>query len=201
MDEGEVGHRLEDLVDHLGVERARRLVEEHDLGLHREPARYGHALLRAPGEALGVLVCLLGDADTFEEARTALADLTLGDILHLYGGELYVLGDGHVRVEVELLEDHPDLRAQGVQVGLLAADVHPVDDELSGGDLLEAVYAPEQGTLSRSRRADHDDHFALVYGEVYIFDDLELPEELVNTSKLYDAHRAPKVLGARCRIA
>ena len=31
----QVGHDLQDFVDHLGVERARRFVKQHDLGLHR----------------------------------------------------------------------------------------------------------------------------------------------------------------------
>src|SRR6476620_10109511 len=46
---GEADHDVEDLVDHLGVEGRRRLVEEHDLGPHRERARDGHALLLTAG--------------------------------------------------------------------------------------------------------------------------------------------------------
>jgi hypothetical protein len=56
----QIGHRLEHLVDHLWVERARGLVEEYDLGLHRKPARYGHALLLAPERLSGYLSACSG---------------------------------------------------------------------------------------------------------------------------------------------
>ncbi len=56
---GEVDHHVEDLLDHLRVQRRGRLVEEHHLGLHREGAGDGDALLLAAGELGGVLVGLL----------------------------------------------------------------------------------------------------------------------------------------------
>src|SRR3712207_7047434 len=59
----------------LRVEGAGRLVEEHDLGLHCEPAGYGDALLLTPRQALGVLVGLLGDADPLQKLRAALVGL------------------------------------------------------------------------------------------------------------------------------
>jgi hypothetical protein len=40
-----------------------------------------------------------------------------------------------------------------------------------------------------------------VLEEVTVFEDLEVSEELVNPSKRYDAHRAPKIRSAQCRIA
>jgi hypothetical protein len=41
-------------------------------------------------------------------------------------------------------------------------------------------------------------HFTLVHEEVYVFEDLEVPEELANLSKLYHAHRAPQ--GPKCAV-
>src|SRR3712207_3855681 len=64
----EVGHRFEDLVDHLRIQGARRLVEEHYLGFHRQGTSYRDTLLLAAREALGVLVGLLGDAYPLQEA-------------------------------------------------------------------------------------------------------------------------------------
>src|SRR5688572_6919466 len=40
----EVAHDVEHLLDHLGVERARRLIEEHDARIHGQSARDGDAL-------------------------------------------------------------------------------------------------------------------------------------------------------------
>ena len=44
---GELLHDGEDLADHLGVERARGLVEEHQARPHRQRAGDGDALLLA----------------------------------------------------------------------------------------------------------------------------------------------------------
>lgn len=47
-------HHIEHLAHDLGVEGARRLVEEHDLGLHAKRPRDGDTLLLPAGEAAGV---------------------------------------------------------------------------------------------------------------------------------------------------
>ena len=47
---GELDHHVEHFLDHLGVERRGRLVEQHDLGRHAQRARDRHALLLAAGE-------------------------------------------------------------------------------------------------------------------------------------------------------
>ena len=60
---GEADHDVEHLVDHLGVEGGGRLVEEHDLGVHRERARDRDALLLAAGELGRVLLGLVRDAE------------------------------------------------------------------------------------------------------------------------------------------
>src|SRR5918994_4971166 len=184
----EVGHRFEDLVDHLRVQSGRRLVEEHDLGLHRQPTGYGDPLLLTPRKALRVFVGLLGDAYPLEEPRAALVGLLRRDVLDLHRGELDVLGDRHVRIQVELLEDHADLAAQLVEARSSPGELHAIHNELAGGDLLEAVDAPEQRALPRPRRPDDDHDLALVNDEIYVLEDLEVPEELVDPAKLYEAH-------------
>ena len=68
---GEPAHDVEDLADELGVERARRLVEEHELGLHGEGARDRDALLLAAGELRGVGVRLVGEPDAVEQLAGA----------------------------------------------------------------------------------------------------------------------------------
>ena len=47
---GQLAHDLEHLVDHLGVERRGRLVEQHDLRLHGQRAGDRHALLLTAGQ-------------------------------------------------------------------------------------------------------------------------------------------------------
>ena len=121
------------------------------------------------------------------KALAPFAGLFFGDAFHVHRGQLDVLGDGHVWVEVELLEDKADLRPQRVQLRLFIVNLDPVHDELAGGDLLQRVYAPEQGALARAGRADDHHDLALVHREVYILENLKVPEELVHVLKLYDA--------------
>src|SRR5918995_4867367 len=184
----EVDHRFENLVYHLRVQGRGRLIKKHDLGLHGQPTGYGDPLLLTPRKALRVFVGLLGDTDPLEEPHAALVGLLRRDVLDLYGGELDVLGDRHVRIQVELLEDHADLAAQLVEARSSLVELHAVHNELAGGDLLEAVDTPEQRALPRPGRPDDDHDLALVNVEIYILQGLEVPEELVDPAKLYEAH-------------
>ena len=70
-------HDVEDLVDHLGVEGRRRLVEEHDLRVHGQRPGDGHPLLLAAGQLGRVLVGLGADADPVEQLPGALLRLGL----------------------------------------------------------------------------------------------------------------------------
>ena len=64
---GELAHHVEDLLDQLGVERAGDLVEQHHVRVHRQRAGDRDPLLLAAGEAVGVLVELVGEADPVEQ--------------------------------------------------------------------------------------------------------------------------------------
>ena len=75
---GQRGHDVQHLVDHLGVERAGRLVEQHHLGVHRQRAGDRHALLLTAGQLGRVLVGLVGDADPLEQRHRLGAGLVLG---------------------------------------------------------------------------------------------------------------------------
>ena len=69
---GELADHLEHLADELRVERARDLVEQHQLGLHRERAHDRDALLLAAREPVGVLVALVGEPEAAEQLERAL---------------------------------------------------------------------------------------------------------------------------------
>ena len=64
---GELADHVEHLRDELRVERARHLVEQQQLGLHRERAHDRDALLLAAGEPVGVLVPLVGEPEALEQ--------------------------------------------------------------------------------------------------------------------------------------
>ena len=65
----ELADHVEHLGDELGVERARDLVEEEKLRLHRERARDRDALLLAAREPVGVLVPLVREPEALEQPR------------------------------------------------------------------------------------------------------------------------------------
>src|SRR5215212_1957174 len=73
----ERGHDVEHLVDHLRVERRGRLVEEHQLGLHRQRAGDGGALLLTAGQLRGQLVRLVGDPDPLQQRQGQLLGVAL----------------------------------------------------------------------------------------------------------------------------
>jgi hypothetical protein len=84
----EGGHHVEDLLDHLGVERGGGLVEQHDLGLHRQRAGDGGSLLLAAGELGGVLVPLVGDAHALQQRHPVALRLGLAVLRTLSGARV-----------------------------------------------------------------------------------------------------------------
>ena len=64
---GEFAHHVQHLLDQLGVERARDLVEQHHVRVHRQGASDGHALLLAAGQPFRVLVHLVRHAHAAEQ--------------------------------------------------------------------------------------------------------------------------------------
>ena len=107
-----------------------------------------------------------------------------------------VLERGHVREEVEALEDHADLLAllrdvpllvlDELAVGLAVADEVAVHEDPALLDLLEVVDAADERRLARSRRADDDDHFLALDGHRHAFEDVQPAEPLVDVGRLDD---------------
>src|SRR5690606_20748073 len=118
------------------------------------------ALLLAAGKLRRVLVGLLGDMDALQIAPRGRLRLLPADAADLHRREDAVPQHGHVREQVELLEDHPDLAADGVDVPPASRQLDAVDDDPAFLDRLELVEAPDQGGLARSRRPADDDALA-----------------------------------------
>src|ERR671914_1129784 len=109
---GQLAHHVEDLADHLRVERRRRLVEQHQLRLHRQGASDRHTLLLAAGQVGRVVVRLFRNPHPLQQPARPLPGLLAADVLRLDRPEHDVVEHRHVREQVELLEDHPDVRPQ-----------------------------------------------------------------------------------------
>jgi hypothetical protein len=85
-----------------------------------------------------------------------------------------------VRVEVELLEDHADLRPEARQVQAWFVDVPSVDDEPAGLDRLQAVDAPDQRALAGAAGAAHHGYLAPGHLEVDVDQHVVGAEPLVD---------------------
>jgi hypothetical protein len=192
---GEPGHRVEDLADHLRVERRGRLVEQHELGVHRQRTGDGHPLLLAPGELRGQLAGLVGDPDPGQQLARPLLRLALGLPADLDRAQRDVLQDGPVGEQVEALEDHPDVRAQARERPALRRKRFAVQRDRPRVDRLQPVDRAAERRLPRSGRADHHDDLAPVHGQVDVLEDVQVPEVLVDPFEDDERPRA----GARAR--
>jgi hypothetical protein len=163
---GELADDLEHLADELGVESARDLVQEHEPGAHRKSPHDRGPLLLAAGEPVGILAGLVRQP----EARQQLARLRvgLGPRLpqHLSRRQRDVLEDGHMREEIEGLEDDPDVPPHAVRVHSRRGDLLALDEDAPRGDRLGQVDAPEKRRLSRARGANQADDLVLGEGQV-----------------------------------
>ena len=208
----EVLHDVEDLADELGVERARRLVEEDDLRLHRERPGDPHPLLLAPGEADRIDVRLVDETHLREQPLGAFARLAFRKTEHDHRAFHDVLGRRSVRPEVQELEHHADAAALPAPLGfrkglappgcgLPLAEKLPADSHVAARRGREAVHAPEQGRLSGAGGAEHADHLARRHRERDAPEHRELPERLPEVLHLDRGDRLTAHRGIRATPA
>ena len=106
---GEVGDDLQHLADHLGVERARRLVKEHDVGLHAQCAYNCDTLLLAAGELAWIRIGAVGKAYACEKLHSLGFRVLLAFSEKLHRRKGHIPEQCHMRKEVEVLENHTHL--------------------------------------------------------------------------------------------
>ena len=136
----QLDHDVEDLVDHLGVQRRGRLVEEHDLGLHRQRPGDRDALLLTAGELGRVLVGLVGDADALEQLHGVLAPpAALTALRTLIGPSVTFSRMVLCANRLKRLEHHADVGAQLGQLLALLGQRLAVDGDRPRLDGLQAV--------------------------------------------------------------
>jgi hypothetical protein len=181
---GQHDHGVQHLLDHLGVERRGRLVEQHDLGLHAQGARDGDALLLPAGKLARDTCRLLGDADPGEVLHRQLLRLPFRHLAHPDRRQGAVLQDGEVGEQVEGLEHHADLAADGVERLEVVAQLDAVHHDAALLVLLQAVDAADQRGLARARGAA--DHHALAQRHV----ERDVAQHVQRAEPLVDALQA-----------
>src|SRR5204863_692340 len=92
-----------------------------------------------------------------------LRRLLLAASEHLHLRERQVAGYAHVREQLEVLEHHPDPRAQLREIRLRVADRNAVHRDFALLERLEAVSALDEGRFSAPGRPAHDDDLAFFH--------------------------------------
>ena len=141
---GELAHDAQHLADELDVERRGRLVEQDQLGLHRQHAGDRHALLLAAGQPLRDSRGACGRGRPWRASpRPVPLPPRAPSPRTLRGRERHVLDGGQMRKQVEALEDE--------------ADLGPLLRHLPVGQLVQPAARASPGRCagrrSRSRRA------------------------------------------------
>ena len=154
------------LLAHLGVERAERLVQQQHLGFDRQRARQRDALPLAAGELVRVAVGQPVELHQLEQLEHLAPDLLGGRPLRAPlhpQPEGDVLEHGHVPEQRVVLEHEADLPLAHVAVGgILAVEQHgaavghlePGDHAQQRG--LAAPGRPEQGDQLAGREGQAD---------------------------------------------
>ena len=171
------------LLAHLGVERAERLVEEQHLRVDRERPGKAHALPLAAGELRRVAVRERLELDELEQLADALPHLVLRPLADLQA-ERDVVPDRHVLEGRVVLEDEPD-------PAVLRRDTRDVllgEKHLAAVRLLESGDDAQQGRFAASARTEQRDQRPGLDLERDVVEGGEVAEALGDVTDR-DAHR------------
>ncbi len=144
------------LAHRLRVQRGGHLVEQDQLGLHRQRAGNRHALLLAPGELARIHARLVGQANLAQQLDGGGLRLGAATAQYAQRRDGEVLQHRQVRKQVVLLEDKAHALAQRNALGLAAQLAHR---DAANGDrallrLQQAGDAAQDGGLARAGRTD-----------------------------------------------
>ena len=154
-----------DAVSSFGVEVTGGFVGEQHEGAVDEGAGDSDALLFATGEFVGVAVFFASKVDEFEGVGDDAGDFVFSGSYD-FQGEGYVIVDGFLLEESEVLEDVADFLPQFVDLATLEfIDVKVVDVDVAVGDVGFADHEFEEGGFAGARGADEKDKIAFVDGE------------------------------------
>ena len=165
----------DDLVLHVApdqrVERAERLIEQHDLRIGAQRPGQPHALLHPSRQLVGIGVGEPAEPDDLEHLVGPRGALLPVDPLDLHA-ERDVVDDPPMREQAEVLEHHGDLPATDLAQPIVVErqDVLSVDQDLAGGRFVQAVQHPHERRLPRARETHHDEDLTRVHVEGHVPD-------------------------------
>ena len=119
-----------------------------------------------PDSRSGYSMPLVGEPEPFEQRRCLRVRVIARASQHLSRRERHVAQHGHVREQVERLEDDPDAPPDPVDVDAPGGDLLALHDDPPRIDRLEQVDAAQERGLPRPGRADQADDLVLGDGQV-----------------------------------
>ena len=171
---------VEDLGDELRVERARDLVEQQDVGLHRQRPDDRHSLLLTARQPVRVLVALVGQAEPRPAARSPRPPPSARGVFRTLRGASVTLSRtdmcGNRLNAWNTIPIRRRIRSTSTPSAVISS---PLDEDPAGIDRLEQVDAAQERGLAAPRRADEADDLVLGDVEVDAAQDLQLAEGLV----------------------
>ena len=166
-----LGEQVHDLHTGLGVERARGLVCQQDLGIVDERAGDGDALHLAAGKLARLFAHVLGKPHAAERLDGALPALSAGHA-GKREGQLDVFQNGLVWDKVVGLEHEADAVVAicvPIAVFVLACG-HAVDEQVSVVVMVKAADDVEHGGLARARRPQHRHELVVAEGHRHMIE-------------------------------
>ncbi len=131
-------HDMQGLINQFGIQRAGRLVVEHDLRLHGERPRDGRTLLLAAGEIRRIPVHMRAKADFLKQGAPGFSASSPGYAANDDECHHGILQKRAVREEIELLKNHVHTLVQcvGIFLGIRIqlGTGHPGNAGTSGSD-------------------------------------------------------------------
>jgi hypothetical protein len=198
---GDVPQHVEDFGGQFRIEGGRDLVQQQDVGLHRQGTGDGDSLLLAAGELGRIRVRLVGKTDQVEQGSGLLLGFVPGLAQDVDRGLGHVAQYAHVGEQVELLEDHghaaadaPDVRLAGrnqVLALLFVEQVLAVDSDRAGVRLGQRHQHAQDRGLAGPARADQGHAFAVADLEGQVVEHHVVPEALAHLLELDEVHVTP----------
>ena len=179
----------------LGIERARRLVEEHDLRIHAQSTRNADALLLTAGKLAGNLVLVALEAHFGNQFARLTLHFLLVALLHADGRIHDVFEHGVMGKQVVVLKHQAEfhLRAtQDVGLGVFRLPITPrtshrhiVVEQIARIKRFEQRSAAQQRGFAAARRTDHRNNLARHDIERNILEHFVLSEALLDVRQAH----------------
>ena len=157
------------IVPRQGIERAERLIHQHDMGFGGERAGQPDALALAAGQfrRIAVAILLHRQADEGEQFGDAGGDARLVPA-EKAGRDRHIFPHRHMREKANPLKNIAHMAAQGDGIG--GGGILPVDPDGARTGFGQPVDQVEGGGLARAGFADQDHDLTCRNGEIQAVD-------------------------------